>query len=98
MLGMDTSPPPINVRFSSEQLALLRAQATAEDRPLSVMVRVLTMRGLAPAEPVRPAYTPVELRDPLAIGITAIVPNRAIDGSRQVTPNFKKSAREDKAR
>ena len=39
-------PPPLNVRLNPDQLGRLRAMAAAEDRPLSVMARILIDRGL----------------------------------------------------
>ena len=110
MLGMDKIPPPISVRFTHEQLALLRAHAAAEDRPLSGMIRVRTMRGLVPAEPIRPAYTPPgpevvfrspvlapETRQAITDTLSRSPPNRALDGSR-ATPAGKPMSKADQVR
>ena len=43
---MKKQTPPVHVRFSREQLKELKDRADAEDRPVSVMARLLVMRGL----------------------------------------------------
>lgn len=43
---MEKQTPPVHVRFSRDQLEELKARADAEDRPISVMARLLVMRGL----------------------------------------------------
>ena len=43
---MEKQIPPVHVRFSRDQLEELKARADMEDRPISVMARLLVMRGL----------------------------------------------------